>query len=577
MEKVEAFGSRKWVQTALKLLYYGIFASLFGMLLWKCRFGFANMDESFYLTVPYRFVRGDRMLIHEWHLSQFGFFTMIPEMWAYLHLGGTTEGIYLNFRYIYTVLWSLSSLFLYLRARTIHEYGARFASLLLMCFAPYGVMAFNYNSLGILYLTNTAIFLLCARRRQKLQFVISGVFFAGAVLCCPYLVIVYLLFSALLGIEKLRKKNPVIEITHTPAAVCWKYFTAGISLLAMLFLICLFAGTEPSRVLKGLSYALNDPEHDQFSLFYKGGLYAENLLRSNSFFLPMLLIILLMICLSLRQRRAVWFCLVCAVVWLYLRRFLQEVEYQGINYTMLPLSFGGIYVAAATKNSKTRWLAALWLLPGLFYTFCLNYSSNQQLRAITLAASVSSLASIFLMWRYCDELKEVYRQRKYGIYLSTLAFFCLTVCLLIQLRYTVSLRYQTVYWEAGLMKYEEQVEIRNGPEKGLLATSENAERYQQLYDDICRIDGKKVIFISDISWMYFLNENEMAAYSGWLSYLDERFINRMDAYCALNPEKTPDLLFVEKDNESLLSYFDSSEYILERLDSGNYLVWRQNM
>ena len=34
-------------------------------LIWRCFFGFANVDECFYLTIPYRICQGDKLLVHE--------------------------------------------------------------------------------------------------------------------------------------------------------------------------------------------------------------------------------------------------------------------------------------------------------------------------------------------------------------------------------------------------------------------------------------------------------------------------------------------------------------------------------
>ncbi|MCC8164300.1 MAG: hypothetical protein LIO86_14340, partial [Lachnospiraceae bacterium] len=36
----------------------------------RIRLGYADIDESFYLTVPYRILQGDSFLVDEWHLSQ---------------------------------------------------------------------------------------------------------------------------------------------------------------------------------------------------------------------------------------------------------------------------------------------------------------------------------------------------------------------------------------------------------------------------------------------------------------------------------------------------------------------------
>ena len=40
-------------------------------LFWKARYGFANSDESFYLTIPFRLLSGDRLIVDEWNVTQF--------------------------------------------------------------------------------------------------------------------------------------------------------------------------------------------------------------------------------------------------------------------------------------------------------------------------------------------------------------------------------------------------------------------------------------------------------------------------------------------------------------------------
>ena len=116
-QRLRKMGNSIWMYRLLLGLYYLEFIALFIFLLWKCRYGFGDADESFWLTVSRRFLHGDRMLLQEWHLSQFGFFTMIPEMWLYQQIVGTTEGMILTFRYIFTVCWCAGALFLYFRAR----------------------------------------------------------------------------------------------------------------------------------------------------------------------------------------------------------------------------------------------------------------------------------------------------------------------------------------------------------------------------------------------------------------------------------------------------------------------------
>ena len=555
----------------LLALYYLEFAAIFALLMWKCRYGFADADENFFLSVPYRFVRGDRMLVQEWHLAQFGLFTLIPEMWLYLRIAGTTEGIFLAFRYLYTVMWCAGALFLYLRARKIHEYGARCASLFLECYAPFGIMAFSYNSLAILYLVNAAVFLLCAGRLRKVQFAVSGFFFAGAVLCCPYLALVYLIYTAVLAAARLRKKDPVITINQTKASVCWIWFTLGACVLAVIFLTWLFSGASVHEILEALPRVLSDAEHDNFSLADKTLEYFGRISGSNALFYPMLITVILATVLSLRRRRAVWMALVCAAVTLYLRRFLQEYGY--MNFMMFPVTFAGIYTAVVTKDSRIRCMARLWLIPGLLYTYCLHFSSNQFFYAISSAASVSSAAGMIMMWMYCDELREKDRQEGSRRPLHLIAYAAVLICFVFQMRYEIPIRYQSVYWEPGLMKYEEQQYIDEGPEKGIIATVEKAERFGRIYGEVRGIDHRRLLVLSEQVWVYFVNDNENASYSGWLWRVNSYSMERLKEYYALRPEKKPEVVFVEAENREMLKYFDPEQYDTEELESGDCLVF----
>ena len=553
------------------LLFYAEFAGLFAFLLWKCRYGFGDADESFWLTVSWRFLHGDRMILQEWHLSQFGFFTMIPEMWLYLRIVGTTEGMILIFRYAYTVCWCAGCLFMYFRARNLHEYGARCAALFLMCYAPYGIMAFSYNSLCILYLINAMVFFLCAKRYQKVQCVVSGFFFAGAVLCCPYLAGIYLIYTAILGVARLRKKDPEIPTNEAKATICWKYFTIGVGSLAILFLISVFWGTDPVQVLESLGHALRDAEHANFSLANKTGEYFRQIANSNAWFYPMLVVFLLMTALTMKQRKAIWFCVVCAAETLYFWRFLKGYGY--INYLMFPLTFVGIYVMIATRNRKIRCVAWLWLIPGILYTYCLNYSSNQQfLYAISSAAAVSSASSLILMWMYCDELKVQYLQQGKGKGFYLFAYAALLICFVAQMRYEVPVRYQSVYWEPELMVRGERQLIEEGPEKGIIATAEKAEHYKELYNDIKLVKHQKLLILSEEIWMYLANENEMSTYSGWLWRVNDYAMGRLHEYYETQPQKKPEIVFLEDGFEAMLKYFNPEDYEIEQLESGNYFI-----
>lgn len=557
------------------------FLALMAFLLWKCRYGLASPDEAFYLVTPLRFVRGDLMLVDEWHLTQFASFTMIPEVGLYLLLSGSTEGMLLSFRILYVLMWSAGCLFLYFRIRQYHLAGAMCSSLFLLCYAPFGIMAFSYNSLGILYLMNASAFLVSAGKNQKLSHLLSGLFFAGAVLCCPYLALVYAGYSLALGIRLIRKRNDLPESRRTELKAGWKWFTLGAGILAALLGATLLAGASLSELGVSLRQALQDEEHAHFSLMEKAESYFSALATSNRLFIPLLAVLGGAILGNRIRRHPAWFWIVCGASVLYLREFMRTEPY--LNFLMLPLTFPGIYVMCASRNARIRKLGCFWLIPGILYTFCLHYSSNTGIYAISSAASVSSSAALVMMGMYVQETEEERAEKPHGKMRAALTCAAALICFAFQMRYEIPMRYQSVFQEPGLMKYEEQRQLEAGPQKGILVTAEDSNQYEWLYLDAEQIQNQKVLFLTVEIWPYLMNQNELASFSGWLGSINSGWnglvssesMTRLAAYYRLRPEKIPDVIVVREENVSApYQYFDFPLDPPERAEHGYVLIRR---
>ena len=85
------------------ILYVALFVVISSLLLWKCRFGYATLDEAFYPTIAYRFIQGDAILSEEWNNTQLSNLILIPILKCYINTKGNLDGIYLTIRYMYTV------------------------------------------------------------------------------------------------------------------------------------------------------------------------------------------------------------------------------------------------------------------------------------------------------------------------------------------------------------------------------------------------------------------------------------------------------------------------------------------
>ena len=158
-----------------------------------------------------------------------------------------------------------------------------------------------------------------------------------------------------------------------------------------------------------------------------------------------------------------------------------------------------------------------------------------------------------------------------------LAPVAVLVLMLYQLGVEIPIRYDSVFWEQGLMEEKDiQIEITEGPEKGLIASRESAEEYFQTYHDVAGINRQKVLFLSYRTWLPLVNDNENAAFSAWLSVyrygMDRTTLERLEAYYRMCPEKKPEIIFLEKRYADLLDYYAEDAYETDPLESGNYLI-----
>lgn len=586
------------------LAYCSSIFCIFVFLIWKCRYGFANRDEAFYLTVPYRLCRGDGLLIHEWHPSQMAGLLLAPAVKLHLLIWGGTEGILLNFRILFTIVWTTSALFYFIRLKRFSIVGAMIASISFLLYTPFGIMALSYNSMGILLLLNTGIILATAERCFALQDLIAGLFFAGAVLCCPQLVVLYAAFTGIiLWREIYNIKKPALcqcsgceELVRFPNFRQWLFFTLGCGLLFCVFCVHVLQHGSFQDLMRNLPQIFMDPEHISTPLGQQVLKYFTTILQCNRVFLLysvwMVLIIagssvlLRVDCFQIKDQLApivsVGLIISCALCMLVQLDFMYEKPY--INYIMFPINMIAPYCVI---HSRKRIIGSLfwWIwAPGFIYTFCIFLASNQEFYAISSASTVMTVASIMILVAFVCEIKNVALNTMTSnkgnrlIQPSHNAKITLTIVsllLVLQLVFQLYLRYSSVFWEADGMKAQSVIAV-SGPERGIIMTQSRLDNYNKTEQDVdvilkdTRI--KSVLFLSKNTIPYLSAQKEIASFSAWLSNVNDTSVSRLELYYRLHPNKIPDAIYVEAENKKYIEHFTWNGYQCRRLESGSYLI-----
>ena len=541
------------------LLLFGLsFALASVFLFWKCKFGFAQIDESFYLTIPFRLCQGDSLFLHEWNLSQTSSVLLYPVVWTYRLFFQDTVGVLFHFRLIFTFVWVIAALFVFLRLRSFSLVGAMLASLVFLFYTPFGIMALSYNSMGILLLLCACIMAVSLEGSGTSWF-FAGIFLAGAVLCCPYLLVLYILFTAAAFSALILRRKVAIR--------CWLFLSFGCCLMFVLFCLLLFSRASFRDLIIVFPELFPDPAHPDFSFLSKLDAYVEDILFCNRAFIPGMFVFALSCILAFWNKgRKIGFVLVCFAASVILLCFLFEKPY--LNYLMFPINMPGLYCALISRDRNVRRLFLGFWLPGSIYSFCSHFASNQEFYAISSASTVMTIASIMIL--VCHLCEQDWQDSTF-LFFRKAAYFAFALLISVQICGEIYLRYTSVFWEGGM--HEQTVLAESGPEKGILMRPERLQEYQLHENDIAVIRDaesiQKVLFLSRYTYLYLSAQKEYATYSAWLSGVNALTLKRLDRYYELSPEKTPDGIYVETKSLDYAEHFLAKGYfVAAELPSG---------
>lgn len=563
------------------LLFAFSFAAIVVFLFWRVKYGFANIDECYYIATPYRFWQGDSMIVHEWSMVQLYTFLTLPLVCLHMALVGSTDGIVLTFRYGMVFLCAFSSLYCYFHLKKIDHagIGSALAALVLLSYIPFGINSLSYNSMGILFLAMAFASFASPSEKPCVSFLLSGLFLAAAVLCCPYLVVLYVLYTAVMLLpSKIRSRFSAESFTWK----AWLWLTAGAGILAVLFLIYVFSRASFSEILESIPYIFDDPSHatsssEKLILFFSDPYSEYNSKRE--------LACCVAICAAAAVCRwrgwkypAVFFftaCTICVLVSI-LKTF---VLFHYINFLPLPLNFLVLAAYAIPPEKDKRISKLFWRfwLPSLIYTFCLHLSSNQKTYVIASASLVPLVAGIVIIAMAAENLDAAapvsFRRIRFATAISCIAVVCLLGCQL-------WLRYQNNFWDSNTSHQTASVSF--GPHKGTIITPERLEEYTAKYNSVIdaeqRYQPESVFFAPDSYQIiyYLFGDVKTAATAAWTLDNDDSGKNR--AYFELHPEKLPDMIYCSPEGKvSFLAWlYESEEYFRGESDSAEIYI-RKNL
>lgn len=512
-----------------------VFALVWIMLFEKCRYGYPT-DETAYLLIPLRFINGDIPVRHEWHPTQFSFIWLQPLVYLYTKLSGGTEGIVLAFRYIYTFVWGIFSMFVFYRTRKFSHIGSMLATIFLLVYVPFNEMALYYNTIGLINIITACIIFLTAQKAKTVQYILSGMLLAIAITCCPYLLIPYLIFGVVQFVRLCAKKSHNFKN--------YMVVTSGAAIIFVVFAGYLLSRISLSEIVANIGHVFSDRGH-QIPMAEKVITYFTFSLSSSVLSLLVYVIFAVTVVLvyyknkkdenSREKNTRTGFIAVCVLaVILQISNLISNFD---INMLVLSPSMLALYLRVFYSDADNRNIFKFICIPGYIYSVCLHFSSNVGVLSISSPMVIVSLGAILMTLRYLNNTKDKHSQN------VVMAAFIVAIAFVLGTE-TFS-RYYQVFCEPD--RFQQTHTFEYGALRGIKMTEETYIHCKRNIEDTAILNEQKVgkvLVIDKDSWLYFYLDADMSTHSVFFLYVDDYSIDTLEEYYELNPEKRPDAIYV---------------------------------
>ncbi len=521
-------------------------------LFWRAPFGYCWQDEPFLASLASRILRGDTLLIDEWHGAQNTGVLILP-VYALLHriLGGT-EGILYAMRMVYCLSWLAALIFLWKKLEPVGN--SRYAAVLyLLLFSPLDYMTLSYTSISLMCVVAIAAITYADALNVKGSPVkiglTLGLLMTVSTLCYPHLALLFLLYAAALiaGAVYFKRKGSDRHIYYSRILLS---MLAAVAFFAAAYLVCILVGKGDRPLLENIAEIFNDPQHysknaidaviqicwfigiQGVGAIYPVGmllltgiaLLFSKLLKRKNVFRPILLILGALL-------------YIYSLIPLFISSKLQ------LNEQMRNIAFLGLLAYALTDNKPRKLFYSFYGVSAV-YTYAVFMGSNTQIQAISMGMSVAGAAAVIIILMLCRELAGdgVGAAQKAAAVIAVLA-------VAVQIGVEIRVRLDYTYYDDTISALTETID--RGPAKGLRTTDKNKAEYDELltaFDSLTagmELDGKTLLSASEIISLYA--DMDFDTYSTWLRGMSTKQMwERQEKYFALNGRDLPDLIFFDE-------------------------------
>lgn len=518
----------------------------------RCFFGFDPDDESFYYTIPLRFLKGDCPIIDEWQVSQFYSVLLCPVVFLYTAIKGSTEGILLFGRLLYCAIAGLLSLWIYRSFRClIRPFPALTCALLYLFCARGNIMGLSYYKIYTAFLLIALLLYLHFENDGALtpgKWFLIGLFHGLACLCMPY----FALFVLGLTLFLIIKKHQVREAAA--------YILAPVLVLVLYLSIIFSHGYGISDILTNFSYMLEDPSY-QMSIFQKAFRTLGGLLRQCFAGIPFVLYVLWC---NVRKKELSRHWQLFALVSLVLMAITGNgfvtpgALYDQLIFLSLPL----LFIRKDLRKDPAFWRTGRTIyLYGILSAILFWLGSDTRTSCLVTGFMIAQIGAMTMLVASVEKEKagepeETAEQRTKDQ--KTAGKRLLPVLLAFCVFTAGFVRIFIVYRDESLSHLTNR--ISQGPAAGIFTEENKYKDYNAIYEgleDVAETYGSDTtrIFISQKApWAYLAADLKFGTCTAWAMQLNNW---QQGIYYKTHPEMFPDIVIVLNDDVGSSSGFSS--------------------
>lgn len=522
-------------------------------------YGTSSPDESFYLTIPYRLIKGDALLIDEWHASQFSAFLLYLPMKIFLKINGSTDGIILFFRCLFVFCQTVVSFYTYHKLKKYSSLAAFVSSAVFLLYVTETVNMLDYYTMSLMGFQVVTLVLFCSEKLTPLKLIFCGIVFACVVVAQPFNCIVYFLFTiAVTVFIIIRKKKQYSEFYQKYLSLkSWIYITIGIVIVAAAFFVFILTRMTLSEFFSNLGNIFGGHDHtlpfadtgktDMFS--YLTIIRTMTKIAPYGFYITVIVSAALIYDKKRLQRRKLWILIALIVgVFLVIENIIVSLsDLAATLFRPYILTFLTFITLMLTKKKDKN----LFLIFGSGFVYILFLGIiSQALDYVGVIGLVISNCAFMpsLKQLYYEILQTEANQESSDnvkITLSKIICIVTAVVVVFDIASGTAIKFSDNTMALGFDRtvVKAEVIIADGPLKGIHFDNETAETYYKILDDVTEIKNnscEKVFVASLTPWIYFCFEDSPATFTTW--YIEEEFNLYEDYY--KNKNHIPQCIYI---------------------------------